>query len=274
MKKSSILSNLSGIPVLVSRTGTAFLILITPLLISSPQAQAQVSLSGSGYSQDFNSIGSGLPEGWSVWEGASEVDVGSVSSLNTTPTAWSSSSSGFKNYASSDGLSLDSSSAEQSGSLNRALGVRSTGSFGDPGAGFMFSVADTLGLGNFGLSFDALILDEENRSTEWTLDYRVGDSGFVALDTFTLDSFGSQTFSYDLGNAVDNLGASLDFRIGSFSNSIGTGSRDTFAIDNFQVSFTPVPEPEEYMLVSGLILAVFAVFRKRKSAPCAVSQEG
>ena len=258
---------------LVSRTGFAFLI-TTPLLFLNTQTQAQISLSGSGYSQDFNNIGSGLPEGWSLWEGASEIDIGSVSSLKTTPTAWSSSSSGFKNYASPDGLSLGRSSSEQSGSLNRALGVRATGSFGDPGAGFMFSVADTLGLGNFGLSFDALILDEEKRSTEWTLDYRVGDSGFVALDTFTLDSFGSQTFSYELGNALDNLGTSLDFRIGSFSNSIGSGSRDTFAIDNFQVSFTPVPEPEDYMLVSGLILVAFAVFRNRKQLSSPTSLDG
>lgn len=262
MKNSINLNNNSGCA-LLRTSGTALFILTYSLFLSSV-AQAQVSLTGSSYFQDFNGIGAGSPEGWTFWEGATANDAGSEVALKTTPTAWTSTSSGFKNFASGIGLSIDSSSADQSSTLDRAVGVRATGSFGDPGAAFMFSVADTLGFGDFGLSFDAQVLDEESRTTEWTVDYRIGGAEFVPVGTFSLDSFGTQNFSHNFGTSLDNLGESLDFRIATLSDSIGSGSRDTFAIDNFQVSFTPVPEPEEYMLVSGMALALFGVFRKWK----------
>lgn len=262
MKNSINLNTYSGCA-LFRTAGMALFILTNSLFLSSI-AQAQVSLTGSSYFQDFNEIGSGAPEGWSFWEDSTASSSGTEVSLKTTPSTWSSTSAGFKNFASGVGLSIDSSSAEQSSALDRAVGVRATGSFGDPGAAFMFSVADTLGFGDFGLSFDAQVLDEESRSTEWTVDYRIGGSDFVPVGTFSLDSFGTQNFSHNFGSSLNNLGESLDFRIASLSESIGSGSRDTFAIDNFQVSFTPVPEPEEYMLVSGMALAAFGMFRKWK----------
>lgn len=262
MKNSINLNKHSGCA-LIRSSGMALFILTNSLFLTAG-ASAQVNLTGSSYFQDFNEIGSGSPEGWSFWENATANDSGAEVTLKTTPTTWSSTSSGFKNFASGIGLSIDSSSTDQSSSLDRAVGVRATGSFGDPGAAFMFSVADTLGFGDFGLSFDAQVLDEESRITEWTVDYRIGGSDFVPVGTFSLDSFGTQNFSHSFGTSLDNLGESLDFRIATLSNSIGSGSRDTFAIDNFQVSFTPVPEPEEYMLVSGMALTLFGVFRKWK----------
>ncbi len=264
MKKS--IKYLTNTGCVLCRYAGMALFIFTNVFLLAGSSQAQVSLSGTSYFQDFNDIGSGAPEGWSFLEGASSGETGVSVDLKTSPTTWSSTSSGFKNYASANGLSIDSSSSDQGDSLDRAVGVRSTGSFGDPGAAFMFSVADTLGFSDFGLSFDAQILDEEGRSTEWTVGYRIGDSEFVSMDSFTLSDFGTQNYSYSFGNSLDNLGDSLDFRIASLSDSIGSGSRDTFAIDNFEVSFTPVPEPEEYMLFSGVALIIFGLFRKYRTA--------
>jgi hypothetical protein len=87
-------------------------------------AQGQVAITNLGYTQDFNSIGSGLPTGWDVRTGATASSLGSTATFNTSQVAWDNTSGAFKNYAASTGLTETATSSDQSGSTNRALGIR------------------------------------------------------------------------------------------------------------------------------------------------------
>jgi hypothetical protein len=53
-------------------------------------------------------------------------------------------------------------------------------------------------------------------------------------------------------------------RLAALSESTGTGSRDTIAIDNFGLSFTPVPEPEDYGLITAIALLGWVGWRGRR----------
>ena len=106
------------------------------LLVSSGFAQS-VTLSSSPYTQNFDAIGTALPNGWSIRLNASSSALGAEQVFVSTPASWGNTSGAFKNYASATGLSSSSSLTIQGNSTNRALGIRQTGSVGDPGAAFV-----------------------------------------------------------------------------------------------------------------------------------------
>src|SRR5688572_20849803 len=93
-------------------------------LFTTQNVLAQLTLGPSPYSQDFNSIGSGLPLGFSVRTGGTATALGTVAVFSTTPVAWNNLTGAMKNFASGTGLLSTASLAEQNGSANRSLGVR------------------------------------------------------------------------------------------------------------------------------------------------------
>ena len=92
---------------------------------------APATLSAGGYTQSFDSIGSGLPTGWSTVTGASTTTLGSSTAFTSSPTAWSNGSGGFYNFA-ADTVGSGATAAQQSAATNRALGMQQSGSLGDP----------------------------------------------------------------------------------------------------------------------------------------------
>lgn len=257
--------------------------------------QAAVVLSGTQYQQNFDGLASGLPTGWSVKTGATSTSLGTdvpisppadaSGSFVTTATTWGSTTGNFRNAASADGLSSTATSGAQSSSTDRALAIRQTASFGDPGAAFVLSVQDTLGFENFSLSFKAQMLTAvtESRSTTWTIDYRLGASGsFLSLGTYSDPGvFGSTTLSFTSTqlSAWNDQALPVYFRIAALTASSGSGNRDTFGIDDFLLTFDevlappPVPEPSEWGLMAGAGLVCFGLWRKlRRPAQPVASQ--
>lgn len=239
----------------------------TFLLVSAIPAQAAIlTLSGSSYSQNFDSIGGGLPTGWTVNTGASaSADGTSGATFTSTATTWADNSGEFRNVASADGLTSTASQTTQNASTDRALGIRQTGNpggFGDPGAAFVVRIDNTLGFSGFSLSLQAQMLSVQTRSTTWTFDYRLGDSGnFTSLGTYTdPGTFGSTTINFDSTalSVWDNQSQDVWFRVVAIGASSGSGSRDTFGIDDFSLTFTPVPEPTNIAL--GIFAAVLLAF--------------
>ena len=238
-------------------------------------SRAVLTLSGTSYVETFDNIGSGLPTGWSVNTGASASSVGSAATFDTAQKTWGDTGGSFKNVASLEGLASISSKAEQDKSTDRALGIRQTGSFGDPGAAFELNIQNTAGLHDFSLSVSLQMLYEsfQGRSTTWTMDYRVGDSGdFTSLGTYTdPGTFGSTTFTANSTelNSWDNQSQDIWFRVVALSASTGSGSRDTFAIDDFSLTYSAAPEPREWGLISGaglLALCGISTWRERRAA--------
>jgi hypothetical protein len=251
---------------MTTKQSALFLALVT---ISLP-VQSQVFLSGGSYTEDFNNLGAGLPTGWSTYTDASSSSLGTPSTFTGTQTSWADTGGAFKNYASANnpGAAAGDLPATQGTYTDRALGIRQTGSFGDPGAAFVLQLANTAGLGNFALGLDCQLLSAQNRSTTWTVDYRIGSSGnFTPLGTYAdPGAFGSTHKTFSFGNALDNQLNPVFIRVVALDASTGSLNRDSIGLDNFGLSFSPVPEAREFGIVVGLGLLGFAAIRRMKMA--------
>ncbi len=242
--------------------------LVAALVLTSFTTGAAVFLMGGSYSESFDGIGDGLPDGWSVRTGATADSLGTPANLVTEATSWGDSGGAFKNVASADELTSGASTASQAASTDRALGLRQGGSFGDPGAAFVFEIPNTTGLSDFTLSFNLQMLSVQTRSTTWTFDYRIGDTGdFVVLGSYDDPGvFGSTpiTFTGDQLGAWNDQSSTIWFRIVALTDSVGTGSRDTIGIDDFALTFTAVPEPSGagLALISGALFLLHTARRK------------
>jgi hypothetical protein len=220
---------------------------LTTLFIVS--AKAQFTLTGTNYTQNFNTISNGLPSGWSVRTNATATGLGITTTFNNDPVSWATQTGQFGNAAgTTNNLVAAASGAEtstQQGSFtNRCPSIRQTAAFGDPGAAFVFQIANTAGFSNLAFSVDLNMLSVQNHSTTWTVDYAVGDSpsSFTLLG-INIDPgvFGTTTQTYSLGADANNQSQNVWIRIVALSASAGTsGSRDTFGIDNFSLSWTAV----------------------------------
>jgi len=227
---------------------------------------AVLTLSNGTYTQNFNGIGaSPLPTGWDVRTSATTTSLGTVQTYTNTPgttTAWADISGGFKNFASA-ALGTGSATAAQTAAANRALGLRQSGSVGDPGGSFSFNFAST-GRQITSFSLDLQTLDNQPRSTTYSIQYGIGatPTSFTTLGTYTTGAFGSTTVTFD----VDDFGTSLNnlsqgwIRIATLSASTGSGNRDSFAIDNFVMNV--VPEPGTTALFGTL--GVIGLLRRRR----------
>jgi hypothetical protein len=194
------------------------------------------------YTINFNNLSSGLPAGVFVVTGATDTSAGTNGSLLTTPSTnvWNKFTSGFKNYASATGLDMGADSATQVNASNRALGIRQTSSFGDPGAAFVFQVNNTTGKSNLKFEFLLQSLDTSSpRTTTWMVDYALGENPttFTQVTATGTNVTGNKTFSSnlvtaDLPPATYNQSQKLWVRIITLSPTTGNGNRPSSAIDD------------------------------------------
>ncbi|MDX5422815.1 MAG: choice-of-anchor J domain-containing protein, partial [Hymenobacteraceae bacterium] len=211
-------------------------------LFAGSDAYGQVTLNSSPYVQNFDNVGGGLPAGWSVKTGATQSSLGTDATFVTNATAWSSTSGQFNNRASLDGLTTAATSAEQSASSDRVIAVRQTGSMGDPGAAFVFTLANTTGYRGFSINFKAQELTNDGRTVVWSVDYGIGDNPTDFIPTGTTGTTsGIQSTDVVIPasslTALDNTSEKVHIRIVALSGSTGGGSRDVFAIDDFRLEF-------------------------------------
>jgi hypothetical protein len=250
-------------------------VVLLPLL--APTAFGQVSLPGSGtYLESFDGIGGGLPTGWTARIVASGTSLGLDAGMGFQPsaTSWGTQNGQFANYASAlnpgaDGTQM---SGTQAAYTDRAFGVRQSGQFGDPGAAFTLQLANTAGFQDFNLSFSTQLLNVQTRNTTYTVRYGVGaaPASFTTLgtiDTGTLNggAFGEDPFSVGPGSlaGINNVNDTVWIQVVALTSSAGGGSRDVFAIDNFQLTYTPVPEPATVLAVGAAGLGLAGLVRRR-----------
>ncbi len=225
---------------------TRFLLSLA-LIFSFTFSEAQISLSGTSYTQAFDAIGSGLPTGFSVVTSASASALGTTAAFTTAATAWTSTTSGWKNSASADGLASNASSAVQNAAIDRSLTLRQSGSFGDPGAGLVMQLANTTGFANFNLSFKLQSLDSTSpRTTTWLVDYGFGatPTAFSSITTTpTPITSGNSVYtnvsvSVNFGSLLNNQNQNVWIRIVSLSASTGSGNRATTGFDDLALTYT------------------------------------
>ncbi|MFN4197867.1 MAG: T9SS type A sorting domain-containing protein [Flavobacterium sp.] len=221
-------------------------------------AFSQLSLpAGTSYVENFNGIGSGLPTGWTARTDATNSNRGNGVTFATATNSWGDTGGAFKNLAASDGLASGSSVAVQAASSNRAFGVRQSGSFGDPGAAFELELANTIGRTAFNLQIRHEMLSVQTRSTTWSVQYSINSgSSWSTIGTYTdPGTFGSTLANYTFGTALDDLSTQVLIRVVALSSSTGTGSRDTYAIDDFVLSWASASTP--VIIISDTFLPSF-----------------
>lgn len=220
--------------------------LLTLVLFSfALSAWGQVTLTGSSYTETFDGIASGLPTGWTVRTGATVSAIGIASTFTNAATTWGSATGNFRNCASGDGMVSTASGTDQSNSTDRALSVRQTGSFGDPGAAFILQLTNTTGFQTFQAQFKLQSLDAgSTRTTTWTLDYGVGatPTSFTPLSSGTTGggSFSNNTINVVLPVGIENQNTPVWIRIVTLSVSTGSNSRTTTGIDDFNLTYSAI----------------------------------
>lgn len=231
-------------------------------------AQASLSLSGSSYTQNFNSLASGLPAGWHVFTSAGASTLGVIQDTSSKLTLatggsinlWRSTTGGFKNFASANAnpstfwapFGLD--SLQQSTATNRALGIRQVANTStafpgsDSGAAFALLINNTTGLSAFNMSFKLQSLDSSSpRQTLWLVDYGIGlvPTSFTPVPLFGTGSlstggstFSNQTLTVAFGSALNNQSGPVWIRIWAARPSTGSGTRPSSAIDDVSLNWT------------------------------------
>lgn len=227
-------------------------------------AGAQLTLTGTNYFQDFNAIAGGLPPGWSIRVNATTSSLGIVTANYNAGKTWADLVGEFGNCASTvsnsgtnflggEPLGI------QANCTNRALAVRQTAAFGDPGASFVLQITNTIGLSNLVFAVDLEMLKVNAYSTTWTIQYAIGNSpnSFVTLGTYADPGvFGATRETFHLGADASNCSSNVWIRIVALTAASGsTGSRDTFGIDNFSLSWTTNASTAVPPLITGIIVA-------------------
>lgn len=258
------------------KTATRWSRLVTPWLVlgATSVCPAQVVLSGSSYFQNFDSLGSGLPDGWTVRTGASVNSTGSAWSVRPRDeTSWATNTEEFRDVGSAQSLPSGTSVDAQRGSTNHALGVRQGGSFAtDPGASFQFSF-DASAVSINSLSIELQMLDVETRSTTWSIQWsQNGGTAWTTLNSWADPGiFGVTAYTFAAADLAGMNGqSSVLFRVAALSASTGSDSRDTIAIDNFSLNYSPtsIPEPATAAALAGVTALVGAIGRRwRRHAP-------
>ncbi len=243
------------------------------LLTLSSLTHAQVVLSGTSYTQNFNSLVNGMPLGWTIRTSASSTALGTdvSSTLIATPSAeavgalgtyWKNITAGFKNFASYS-PTLEGKTADQANATNRALGIRQSSRLGDPGAAFVLQISNTQGFRNFQLDFWLQSLDNSNgeRQTTWTVDFALGNtpSTFTSLATGFMtgnNTYSNTHISLNLPTSIDNQGQTLWLRIVTLSASTNPSNaanptRTSSAIDDFTLSYQTMPTPISLVYFKG-----------------------
>jgi hypothetical protein len=238
--------------------------LLFSLAIGALGANAQITLTTSPYTQNFDDIANGLPDGWSCYSASSAASIGNFESfsgnaangifVDTSACAGNVFGGGFKNYPSAEVVSPAASCAAQQLVTNRALGVRQVSPTNathpnlDSGAAFVLELANTTNLKSFNLSYHLQSLDTLSpRVTTWQVDYAIGTpTNFIPVTNVTGywktggDKFYDTVNTVNFGTALDNKSGPVYIRIVTLLFSSGTGNRASTAIDDYSLSWSTI----------------------------------
>lgn len=205
-----------------------------------------IALTTSPVTYTFDDVASGLPTGISVRTQSTATALGTEVTPTLTKVAWNNSTGAFKNFASADGLAATSDVAAQDASIDRVIGLRQTGSFGDPGAAFVFQLANTTGRNAVSMGFKLQSLDASTgRSIAFRLEYGLGDSP-TSFTQFTPSAgalsiagttFGNTAIAASLPAAACNQTQKVWIRLVVLDASTGSGSRPSVGLDDLQFTF-------------------------------------
>jgi len=224
-----------------------FSLMLGVMFCSIATLQAQVTLTGTTYTETFDALGSGYPTGWSVKTHATATALGVDTVLYVTPLNWANTTKGIKNFASADGLTTATDSATQYAATDRALGIRTTSSFAPLGICFALQIANTTDMNTFSLAFKLQSLDATSpRTATWKVQYATGATPTTFTDLTTTPALlttGGSTWTNtavtaSFGALLDNLAGPVWIRIVQLDATAGSGNRPSSAIDDVTLTWS------------------------------------
>ncbi|MDO8543758.1 MAG: PEP-CTERM sorting domain-containing protein [Opitutaceae bacterium] len=254
-------------------------VLASSIALAVPAA-AQVSVV-SNYSQDFNSLGSGLPAGWGVWTSSSSTSNGLAFNWSTTQIANDASAGATTYFRNLPGASQTWSAGLSAGS-DRALGWRA-GDLASRNGSITFTLSNTTGWSFDNLSFQVFTPNSSGSTASFQFQYQAGTSGTftnfsptvsyttvatpaagVALSVISISLTSSQL------SAISNQSGQVTLR---FDNTATSGtSWNSLALDNFSYGASAVPEPSTYAAIAGAVALCGAAWHRRRQRQLAIFQ--
>lgn len=246
------------------------LTVLATLLAAAVSLPAQVILTGTSYTENFDSMGNAAgststPSGWSTTTDGTSSSLGTTST-SVNRTSWTNQFPGnFYNVASTD-IGTGSSNPVQNAATDRALSfeIGSGSGTGNPGAGILFNV-NTTGFQDFSYSFDLQTNFLDTNSYNFAFEYSVNaGASWVSIDSSIVPSasLGSTTVSGSISSGIDDLN-DVYLRLRTPIPGTGVTSNNVYAIDNFSLNYAAVPEPTStFLMASGL--AGFLLLRRRR----------
>lgn len=248
-------------------------------VVHSATCVAQVTVASS-YTQDFNTLGTGLPAGWGVWTSSTATGNGTAFAWNTTQVANNAGASATTYFRNVPGASQTWSANGVAGT-DRAIGWRAGDAASRDGS-ITLTFSNTAGSQFDALSFQLFTPNSTGTPATIQFQYQIGASGtftnFSPTVSYTTDAAQNPllvtTVSLTSGQlaAIGNQTEQVTLR---WENPATTGTGwASVALDNlsYTASASAVPEPSTYAAIAGAIALVGAGWhrqRRRKASEAA-----
>lgn len=228
----------------------------------------------SSYTENFDNLGTALPEGWEVWTASGATENGTAFAWSTGNVANNAVASATTHFRNLPGASQTWSSTLASGT-DRALGWRAGNTDSRDGS-ITFTWTNTTSWTFSALSFDLFTPNSTGTVATFNLEYQIGATGTfsqLAGKSYTtipiptggagLEVSSISLTALDLAALNDQSGL-VTLRV---NNTASTGSTfQTVALDNFSytASTTAIPEPTSYGALGGAAVLALALVRRRR----------
>lgn len=246
-----------------------FVLLAPGTIAASITAQVEVV---SSYSQSFDSLGTGLPEGWGVWLSSTATGNGTAFTWNTAQVANNASATATTYFRNLPGASQTWTSGLSAGA-DRALGWRAGNAASTDGS-VTFSFTDTAGWSFDSMSFQLFTPNDASNPATIQFQYQIGSSGTFTNFSPNI-SYTTTTAQNPLNVTTISLSPDQLAVIGGLSdrvtlrldNTAASGTTwETVALDNFAYTATAsaIPEPSTYAAMAGGAALLGAMWQRRR----------
>jgi hypothetical protein len=247
------------------------LLFLTLALTAAGRSSVAVT---SSYTENFDGLGSALPEGWGVWVASTASGNGTAASWSGEPAANNATTTTGNYFRNLPGASQTWSSTLSSGT-DRALGWRAGNADSRDGS-ISFTWTNTAGWSFSALSFDLFTPNSTGTAASFNLEYQIGATGtfsqlvgtiYTTVPTPTAPAVlavsSISLTALDLAVLNDQTGP-VTLRL---NNIAGAGTAlHTLALDNFHytASTTAIPEPASYGALGGVAALALAFARRQR----------
>lgn len=243
-------------------------LLVLAIMTIGGTGQAQIAITTT-YTQNFDTIGGGLPGGWGVWTNSTATGNGAAFTWNPTATANNAAASAATYFRNLPGAG-QTWSAGLSAGADRAIGWRAGDAASRDGS-ITFSLSNTSGYNLTSLGFQLFTPNSTGTAGTFQLQYQIGSSGtFTQLAAVSYLNNTAQSpltlTTITLTGAqlavLNNQSSQVTLR---WDNTASAGtSWQTLALDNFSYTASAIPEPSTYAAILGVVSLMGVWLRRRR----------